>query len=100
MADNCFLYVQVATGGKPERASFDNAVSAGGLLASDNTLYVKVAVWLNDTGLAIHMEPTWVTVLQVEDASGTPVDIGAGVAALASRNGENPQTGVVIRCLK
>lgn len=70
MVDNCFLYIQLATGGRPERAAFDNAVATGGLLAKDNTLYVKVAVWLNDTGLPIHIEPTWVTVFQIEDAAG------------------------------
>ena len=81
MVDNCFLYVQQATGGKPERAAFDNDVRAGGLLSNENTLYVKTAVWLNDTGLAIHMEPTWVTVFQVEDAAGNAVNLDSGVAA-------------------
>lgn len=57
-ADNCFLYVQTATGGQPARAAFDYDVSVGGLLQDDHVLIVKVAVWLNDTGLAIHMEPT------------------------------------------
>ncbi|MGI8744948.1 MAG: hypothetical protein ACR2NN_20715 [Bryobacteraceae bacterium] len=33
--DNCFLYIQLATGGKPERAGFDNAVSTGGLLGKE-----------------------------------------------------------------
>jgi hypothetical protein len=75
LAQNCFLYVQTATGGKPERAPFDTVVATGGLLGTDNTLYVKIAVWLNDTGLPIHMEPTWVSVFQVEDASGNPVDL-------------------------
>jgi len=70
MAENCFLYLQMATGGKPERAPFDFNVQDGGLLSPDNTLYAKVAVWLNDTGLAIHMEPTWVTVFQLEDSAG------------------------------
>lgn len=75
MVDNCFLYLQLATGGHPERAAFDTKVSAGGLLESDNTLFVKVAVWLNDTGLPIHMEPTFVAVFQVQDASGSPVNV-------------------------
>lgn len=28
------------------------------ILGPDHKLYVKVAVWLNDTGLAVHLEPT------------------------------------------
>jgi len=68
LIDNCFLYLQTATGGNPERASFDNQVSTGGLL-DDNTLYIKVAVWLNDTGLQIHMEPTMVIVYRLEEAT-------------------------------
>jgi hypothetical protein len=45
---------------------------------------VKVAVWLNDTGLPIHMEPTWVTVLQIEDNLGNPVELGGEVRLVAS----------------
>lgn len=75
MVKNCFLYLQLATSGQPQRAPFDHRVSSGGLLDKDNTLYVKVAVWLNDTGLELHMEPTWVTVFQIEDASGHRVDL-------------------------
>ena len=44
-------------------------------VGKDNTLFVKVAVWLNDTGQPIHMEPTWITVFQVEDASGNPIEL-------------------------
>ena len=66
--DNCFLYLQIATGGLPVRAPFDDDVSAGGLL-DDNTLYVKVAVWLNDTGLPVHMEPTMVIVYRLEETA-------------------------------
>jgi hypothetical protein len=35
----------------------------------------KPPVWLTDTGLTIHMEPTWVNVLQVEDAWGNAVNL-------------------------
>jgi hypothetical protein len=72
LADNCFLYLQTATGGLPSRAPFDDDVSAGGLL-TDGTLYVKVAVWLNNTGLEIHMEPTMVVVYRFEDAASPAV---------------------------
>jgi hypothetical protein len=68
--DNCFLYLQTATSGLPARAPFNDEVSAGGLL-DDNTLYVKVAVWLNDTGLAIHMEPTMVIVYRLEQPTAS-----------------------------
>ncbi|MGI8744947.1 MAG: hypothetical protein ACR2NN_20710 [Bryobacteraceae bacterium] len=36
-------------------------------------------MWLNDTGLPVHIEPTWVTVLQIEDASGKAVDFTGGL---------------------
>ena len=63
-ADNTLLYLQVATSGKPERAAFDVDVSAGGLLEPDHKLIVKMASWLNDTGMKIHMEPSFVVVYQ------------------------------------
>ena len=90
-ADNCFLYVQLATGGEPERASFDRDVSAGGLLAKDNVLYVKVAVWLNNTGLEIHMEPTWVMVYRIEDAQGNPVALRVGANSRTRGRTSNPR---------
>ena len=97
MADNCFLYLQVATGGKPERAGFDHVVAAGGLLATDNTLYGKVAVWLNDTGLAIHMEPSWVTVFQIENASGIPKALTGGKIAVTASNGRETKRTIARR---
>jgi hypothetical protein len=65
-ADNTMLYIQDATGGNPCRSAFDYDVSVGGLLQPDNKLLVKMAVWLNDTGLAIHMEPSFVMVYRYE----------------------------------
>lgn len=65
-ADNTFLYLQSATGGEVARAAFDHVVAAGGLLAPDHVLCVKVAVWLNDTGRHIHIEPTFTMVYQFE----------------------------------
>ncbi len=65
-ADNTMLYIQDATGGGPRRAGFDYDVSDGGLLQPDNKLLVKMAVWLNDTGLTIHMEPSFVMVYRYE----------------------------------
>lgn len=66
-ADNCPLYIQMGVHDRPERAAFDNDISAGGLLGPDHTLRVRVAVWLNETGLKIHMEPTFVLVYRWED---------------------------------
>ncbi len=60
------LYVQSGTGGKPERAPIDFDVSAGGLLSEDNVLESKLAVFLNDTGLPIHMEATFTLVYRFE----------------------------------
>lgn len=65
-ADNTMLYLQVATDGQPARAAYDHDVSAGGLLEPDNTLVVRVAVWLNDTEREIHCEPSFVLVYRYE----------------------------------
>jgi hypothetical protein len=67
-ADNTFLYVQVATGGQPARAAFDYKTKHGGLLQADNALDLKMAVWLNDTELPIHMEPSFTVVYRFEKA--------------------------------
>jgi hypothetical protein len=66
MADNTFLYLQVATMGQPSRAAYDRDVKDGGLLMPDNTMIIKVAVWLNTTGTALHMEPTFTMKYQFE----------------------------------
>lgn len=66
IADNCFLYIQLATGGEPARASVNYDVREGGLLGPDHILVSKHAVWLNDTGLKIHMESSFVLVYQFE----------------------------------
>lgn len=65
-ADNTFLYVQVATGGEPARAPVNLKTEAGGMLESDHVLVSKMAVWLNDTGLKIHMEPSFTVVYRFE----------------------------------
>jgi len=65
-ADNTMLYIQDATGGGPRRSAFDYDVSVGGLLQSDHKLLVKMAVWLNDTELPIHIEPSFVMVYRFE----------------------------------
>lgn len=61
MADNTLLYVQVGTCGGAVRAPF--AANLRGvqntLLGPDHKLVWKQAVWLNDTGLAGHMEVTF-----------------------------------------
>ena len=64
--DNTMLYIQDATGGEARRAGFDFDTKAGGLLEADHKLLVKMAVWLNDTGLPIHMEPSMVVVYRYE----------------------------------
>lgn len=62
--DDVFLYLQLATRGEPERAAYDHVVEDGGWLGEDNTLVAKVAVFLNETGQPVHMEPTFVMVYQ------------------------------------
>lgn len=64
-ADNTFLYVQDAVcERRPFRAAVDYKINR--LLESDNVLVSKVAVWLNETGEPIHMEPSFVVVYQFE----------------------------------
>ena len=65
-ADNCFLYVQHATNGAPVRAPFDYKTKDGGLLEMNAVLVLKMSVWLNDTGLPIHMEPSFTLVYRYE----------------------------------
>jgi hypothetical protein len=65
-ADNTMLYVQGAIDSHPIRVPFDQRVSAGGMLGTDNKLVVKVAAWLNTTGKPIHMEPTFTVTYRFE----------------------------------
>lgn len=65
-ADNTMLYVQAAMGSEPVTRSFDWTVRAGGLLEPDNTLLVKVASWLNTTGIPVHLEATFTIVYRFE----------------------------------
>lgn len=67
-SDGCFLYLQVASKGETQRAGFDHDTHVGGLLEADNTMLVVAAVWLNSTGLAIHIEPT-VNVVYIFEAA-------------------------------
>lgn len=65
-ADNTFLYIQQGVADRPVRAAFDFDVSAGGKLGPDHVLVSKTAVWLNETELPIHMEPTFTVVYRFE----------------------------------
>lgn len=67
-ADNTMLYIQDATGGEARRSAFDYDVTIGGLLQPDHKLNVKMAVWLNNTGAYIHIEPSFVMVYRFEKA--------------------------------
>src|SRR4051794_36994653 len=58
-ADNHMLYVQDGLSANPVRTPFNDDVSIGGLLSTDNVLHIKIAAWLNTTGYPIHMEPTF-----------------------------------------
>ena len=64
MADNCFMYIQAGLDAVPVRAAFDRKVDV--LLEADNKLAVKVASWLNTTGVPIHIEPTLTIVYRFE----------------------------------
>jgi hypothetical protein len=64
-ADNTLLYIQDATCGSPYMDMVNVDTSINGLLV-DNTLYSKVAVFLNETGGPVHMEPSFNLVYQFE----------------------------------
>lgn len=67
-ADNTFLYIQ--TPAVPAtRAPFDFDTSVGGLLEEDNVLVVKVAVFLSDVSVPVHLEPSFTVVFRFEKAS-------------------------------
>jgi hypothetical protein len=51
-----------------ERIVKPNVAETPGLLESGNKLYVKVSQWMNTTGVAMHMEPTFTVVFRFEPA--------------------------------
>jgi hypothetical protein len=67
-ADNTFLYIQDSVCGTQRnfRAPVDYDTRHGGLLGPDNVLISKTAVWLNETGEPVHMEPSFTIVYQFE----------------------------------
>jgi len=69
-ASNTLLYIQDVVGGVRDgvRAPFSEDVKANGLLQPDNTLVIVVSAWLNTTGGAIHMEPTFTVTYRYEKA--------------------------------
>lgn len=66
--DNSMYWLQnvVTQANTSPRATFDVDVHVGGLLEKDNILISQCFVALNQTGLMIHMEPTWSIVYQFE----------------------------------
>jgi hypothetical protein len=75
----CFVYLQEGVGAGPVRAAFNYDTSAGGLLDPDNLLIVRRAVWLNETGVSIHLEPTFIVEFRYE-----PGSVRVGEAAVKS----------------
>jgi hypothetical protein len=60
---NCFLYHEGAISGQtPLNMSFDNVTKDGGLLGPDNTLQAKMALFLNDSGVPVFQDTTFVVV--------------------------------------
>jgi len=58
-SEGCFLYRQSPVSPAGSRIAIDTAI-ASGTLNADNTLVVKQALFLNTTGVEIHMEATLV----------------------------------------
>lgn len=66
-ADNTFAYVQDAVcEHRRFRVPVDYDTHVGGLLGPDNVLISKVAVFMNETGEPVHMEPSLVIVYRFE----------------------------------
>lgn len=66
-ADGCMVYVQAAlVGNTAVVRDFDYVVSADNLLDEDNILVLKLAAWLNTTGVPIHVEGTYGILFQFE----------------------------------
>ena len=67
--DKTFIYLQLPVHKRPERATFSEDIP-NGLLNPDHKLDFKLAVWLNATGVPIHLEATWTVhykFVEVED---------------------------------
>jgi hypothetical protein len=66
--DNSFVWVQGSLSALENRARlpYDLDVSVGGKLGVDNIMLSQAFVALNTTGIAIHLEPTFVVVYQFE----------------------------------
>jgi len=66
-ADNTLIYRQQAICERaPFYLEFDTDVSVAGMLPADNKLYSKAAVFMNETGEPVHMEPSFTIVYQFE----------------------------------
>lgn len=59
-AKGCVLYLQHGLAANVARGSFDVKTHASGLLAADNIMLIRRAIFLNETGASIHMEPSMV----------------------------------------
>lgn len=55
---DCFLYVQGTVGAQGLTRIIDVPHVTNGLLNEDGVMNLKQAVWLNETGVSIHMETT------------------------------------------
>lgn len=65
-AAGCFLYLQMGCGQMPQRAPIDITIRSG-LLGADNTMILRLAQFLNETGASIHQETTLVVEFRFED---------------------------------
>jgi hypothetical protein len=79
-ADNTFLYVQDSACGSQRnfRAPVDYKTREGGLLGPDHVLVSKVAVFWNETGEPVHLEPSFTIVYQFEENHETNQCFTAG----------------------
>jgi hypothetical protein len=65
-AGTAIVWRQAFVGQNAVMSDFDYDTSIGGLLDPDNKLISRMAIWLNETGVTMHMEPTWVMEFQYE----------------------------------
>ena len=64
----CMAYLQTAVGANMARLHFNFDTEVAGLLAADNIMLVRRALFLSEVGCSVHMEPSFVVEFQYEDA--------------------------------
>lgn len=65
-ASGCPLYLQHVIGANGARGSFDVRTDTAGLLAADNILLIRRAIFMNELGASVHLEPSMIVEFKYE----------------------------------